>query len=511
MKKIFFLLLTFLMVSCSEDFLDRGSPTQLAEGNFWNNEQDALLGIHGIYDVLQDRVMYSGNLNATAGIPQHDAFADNAFNNYKFEGPGNFVEGRADPAFPFFRDFWTSCYRGIGRANVAIENIQRIPNANISEQARAAVLGQAKFLRALFYYHLAVHFEDVPLITEFQTLQEAYVPKNSYNQVRDFIIAELKEAAQMLPDAYPAAQYGYATKGAALSLLARFELYNGNYNEVLSLTAQVMNLGYVLHPNYAQLFTEAGEQSREIIFSVRFIQDQSSNGEVFSATFLGIPRVNMQPMPNLINAYLCTDGLPINQSPLYNPQNRKANRDPRLTASVYFQGDIFLKYLNRPFGGNTATRFGQRKYIRDDLSAAGIAPSSPGGQDFYVIRYAEVLLMRAEALVETGQLTAAYPLLDMLRTRAGMPTVTAVNGTALGQAQLREIVRLERRVELAFEGLRFFDVKRWGEVETAYQRAINDRVPGYVPVYRGRLSEVFAIPQTDIDANPNLVQNPVWN
>jgi starch-binding outer membrane protein, SusD/RagB family len=511
MKKFIYIITLVFLASCSEDYLERGSLTQLAESNFWQNEKDAQLGVNGIYDVLQDRVLFGGNLNAIAGIPQHDAFADNIFNNYKFEGPGNFVEGRADPAFPYFNNFWTALYKGIARANVAIENIERIPDANISAASKASLLGQARFLRALFYFHLAVYFEEAPLIQKFQTLEEAYVGKNPFEELKAFIISDLKIAAEALPVSYPATQFGYATKGAALGLLARFELYNKNYGEVIRLTSEIMGLGYQLHPDYAQLFTEAGEQSKEIVFSVRFIQDQSNNGETFSSTFLGIPRVNMQPMPNLIDAYLASDGLPISQSPLYNAANRKNNRDPRLAATIYFQGDIFLVHLNRPFQGNTATRFGQKKYIRNNVSASGIGPDQPGGQDFYVIRYADVLLMRAEALAESNQLAEVYTLLNQLRVRAKMPTVTQVNGTNLTQAQLIALVRAERRVELALEGLRFFDVKRWGEVEQAYARAKADPVGPYNPVYRGRLSEVFAIPQSEIDANDKLVQNPIWN
>jgi hypothetical protein len=296
-----------------------------------------------------------------------------------------------------------------------------------------------------------------------------------------------------------------------LALLARFELYHQNFPEVVRLTSEILGLGYELYPNYEELFSTASELSNEVVFSVRFIQDQSNNGETFSATFLGIPKVNVQPMPNMVDAYLAIDGLPISESPLYDPENNRANRDPRLGASVYFEGDIFIKYLDRPFRGNTATKYGLKKYVRDDQSADGIGPASAGGQDFYVIRYAEVLLMRAEALVETGQLAEVYTLLDQIRTRAGMPTVTEVNGTDLSQAELMEMVKLERRIELAFEGLRFFDVKRWGEVEEAYARASGDPVGPYNPEYRGRQSEVFAIPQSEIDANPNLVQNPVWN
>lgn len=511
MKKFIYIITLVFLASCSEDYLERGSLTQLAESNFWQNEKDAQLGVNGIYDALQDRVLFSGNLNGTAGIPQHDAFADNSFNNYKFEGPGNFVEGRADPAYAYFNNFWTALYRGIARANVAIENIDKIPDANISPESKASLIGQAQFLRALFYFNLAVYYEEAPLIEKFQTLEESYVGKNTYEELRAFITSDLKMAAEALPITYPANQFGYATKGAALGLLARFELYNKNYGEVIKLTSEIMTLGYQLHQDYKQLFTEAGEQSKEIIFSVRFIQDQTNNGETFSSTFLGIPKVNMQPMPNLIDSYLCIDGLPISSSPLYKPAARKENRDPRLGASVYFEGDIFVVHLNRPFRGNTATKFGQKKYVRDNVSDAGIGPDQPGGQDFYVIRYADILLMRAEALAESGQLPEVYTLLDQIRTRAKMPTVTAVNGTSLSQPQLVALVKAERRVELAFEGLRFFDVKRWGEVEKAYARAKADPVGPYNPVYRGRLSEVFAIPQSEIDANDKLIQNPIWN
>lgn len=511
MKKIFCLLPVLLLFSCNEDFLDRGSLTQLAESNFWQNEKDAQLGINGVYEVLQSRVLYSGNLNGTAGMPQHDSFADNTFNNYKFEGPGNFVEARVDPATSFFLDFWTANYRGIARANTAITNIERIPETNISAANKALYLGQARFLRALFYMNLAIHFEEAPLILQVQTLEEAYVPKNTYEELKAQIIADLQFASESLPVTYPSDLYGYATKGAALSLLARFQLYNGNYQEVVNLTGQVLTLGYALHANYEQLFTLAGEKSKEIVFSVRFVQDQSDNGETFSSTFAGIPKVNVQPMRNLVDDYYATDGLPIAKSPLYKAATPKENRDPRLAASVYFRNDVFLTDINRTFTGNTATTFGLKKYVRNSASASGIGVFAPGGQDFYVIRYADVLLMRAEALVETNQLAGVYPLVNQVRARVKMPKIEDVEGTGLTQAQLRAIVRHERRVELAFEGLRFFDVKRWKEVEAAYQRATNDKVGPYKPVYRGRQSEVFPIPQSEIDANRNLVQNPVWN
>ncbi len=510
MKKVLIICFVLALTGCSKDFLDKRSLTQLGDASFWKNEQDAILGINGIYDVLQDRVLYSGNLNGTAGFPMYDNFGDNAYNSYKFEGPGNFMAANIDPSNGLFSGLWTSLYKGIGRANVALENIEKIPAANIPDASKQVLLGQALFLRSLFYMNLAVYFQDVPLVLKKQTLEEAYVPKNTYQEVSEQVIKDLKDAANKLPVVYPAGQYGYATKGAALGLLARFQLYNKDYQGVLDATATLLTLGYTLNPSYPQLFTEQGEFSKEILFSVRFFQDVSGNGETFSSTFLPVPKVDQQPMPNLVNDYYCTDGKPITTSPLYNANTPKNNRDPRLSASVYFRNDVFLTDLNRVFTGNTATKFGLRKYIRTSASATGISVFNPGGQDFIVLRYADVLLMRAEALVELNQLAGVYALVNQVRARVSMPTVESVEGPGLSQTALRNIVRHERRVELAFEGLRFFDLKRWGTIQQAFQRVAADNIAGYGAIYRAEKSDVFPIPLSETNANSKLVQNPVW-
>ncbi len=514
MRKILIVSLFIAFSSCSKDYLETPSLTNLAAENFWKTEQDALLGIHAIYDVLQDRIQYSGNLNgfAAAGFPMYDCFGDNVFNatGWLFVGPGNYMLGNVDPNYQLFNTLWASLYRGIGRANLAIENIEKMPLTAITAQKKNELLGQAYFLRGLFYSHIAVYYQDAPLILKVQTLEEAYVPKNSYQEISAQVIKDLKLAVDNLPASYPAARYGYATKGAALGILARFYLYNKDYQGVLDATAAIQLLGYILDPNYAQLFTEAGESSKEILFSVRFNQDVSANNELFSSTFLGAPRVESAPMKNLVEEYLCTDGKPITTSPLYNPATPRNNRDPRCTATIYFIGDVFNTDLNRAFTGNTATRFGQRKYVRRAASATGIAVSSPGGQDFIVIRYADVLLMRAEALLETGQLAAVYPLINQVRARVSMPTIESVEGAGLSQTALRTIVRRERRVELAIEGLRFMDLKRWANMQQAFQRVVADNVPGYAPTYRGVKSETFPIPQSELNVNKQLVQNTGW-
>jgi hypothetical protein len=512
-KKSIFIVFAFTLIfcgGCDKDFLQRDSLTQLAEGSFWKTENDALLGIHGVYDALQARALYSGSLNGAAGLPMYDGLSDNTFNNWTWEGPGDYIQGRIDPANWQFDGLWVASYSGIARANLAIEKIATIPDANISAAKKASFIAQAKFLRALFYFNIALYFEDAPLILKPQVLEDAFVPKNSFNEIKEAIIKDLTEAAADLPVSFPAAEYGYATKGAALGLLARVQLYTKNYAAVVAATDQMLTLGYNLTGSYGTLFTPAGETSKDIVFSVRFTLTQSNNGEVFSGTFESAPKVDMNPMKNLVRDYYCTDGKPITSSPLYDPTKENLNRDPRLTSSVYFTGDIFIVNLNRAFTGNTPTKYGQKKYIRTGPSPTGIGVASPGGQDFYVIRYADVLLMRAEALAELGRQAEAYPLVNQVRARVSMPTVEKAEGTGLTQAQMIEVIRHERRVELAFEGLRFYDLKRWGKMPEAYQRMIADATPGFAPVYRQRRSETLPIPQRELDVNKSLQQNEAW-
>ena len=518
MKKLITLLLaSMILLSCSDEYLDRSSLTQIAEGNFWKSESDAYLALNAAYSVLQSRSMYGGNLNGWQGFPAFDCIGDNAYNQYEWEGPGVFMEGTLNPANGTTGGptgvIWNNSYQGIARVNDIIKNVTLMSDDLISPTSKNQVLGQAYFLRALFYFNLAVYFEDVPLILQPQTIDDAFVPKNSYAEVNAQIIEDLKFASANLPITQPANLYGYATKGAALSLFARVQLYNGVHTGefgVLSLTEQVLGLGYSLHPNYASLFTPANETSSEIIFAVRFLRGVgTNNGENFSATFLGTPKIDVRPMPNLAKDYYCTDGKPITISPLYSATDERLNRDPRALATIYFKNDQYMDNPVRIFPGNGPTTYAQRKYIRRGPDADGNGISEDGSQDFYLIRYADVLLMRAESMAETNNISGATALVNQVRARVNMPSVQNAEGS-VNQFQMIQIVRHERRVELALEGLRFMDLKRWNQVEQAFIRADSDPVAGYTPQYLGHKSRVFPIPQNEIDVNTKLVQHPAW-
>ncbi len=508
MRKIIIAIIVITITGCSKDFLIKENPNELADGNFWLTQKDAYYGINALYNSLCTNALYSGGLNSLVGLPMFDCYGDNGYNQWGYEGAGYFMTANIDPSYYSFSNLWSACYAGIGRANVAIENIQAMPTSVISDSIKNNLVGQARFLRALHYMNLAIYFQDVPLITKPQTLIESYVPKNTFQEVSAQVIDDFTYAASVLPIVYPTAQTGYATKGAALGLLARMKLYTKDYQGVVDATNTLLTLGYTLNASYSPLFTQSGEASKEILFQVRFSTLTNDNKATFSTTYGSQPKVDELVMPNLVKDYYCTDGKPITSSPLYNPATPKANRDPRLTATVYFKGDVFITDAGTVF--NTTphpTNYGLKKYI-----ASSGAVSSANGQDFYVIRYADVLLMRAEALVELNQLPEVYTLVDQVRQRPTvlMPKIANAEGANLSQAALRDVVKHERRVELAFEGLRFYDLKRWGTVQQAFQNAIADNIPGYPIVYRGGKSEIFPIPQSEIRANANLVQNPVW-
>ena len=500
-------------MGCSNDFVERSSLTNIAEGNFWKNESDAFLALNGVYAVLQNKSMYGGNLNGWQGFPGFDGIGDNAYNQFEWEGPGIFMEGNITPASGQTAAIWNDSFRGIARANSVIKNVQEISEDLINNDTKKELLGQAYFLRALFYFNLSVYFEDAPLILEPQTVETAFVPKNSFDEITAQIIEDLKLAVEYLPTTHPDELFGYATKGAALGLFSRVQLYNQEYTGpfgVIELTNQIMGLGYSLNPSYSELFTPDGEESPEVVFSVRFLRgDGTSSGENFSGTFAGTPKVDQRPMPNLVNDYYCIDGLPITASPLFNPSDERVNRDPRALATIYFNGDQYFDDPVRIFPGNGPTGYGMRKYIRRGADAEGNREFAEASQDFYLIRYADVLLMRAEAMAETGDISGAAGLVNLVRTRVNMPLVEDVEG-AVGQSQMIEIVRHERRVELALEGLRFIDLKRWGTVEEAFQRALSDPVGPYNPQYLGGRSEVFPVPQSELDVNPQLEQHPDW-
>jgi hypothetical protein len=355
------------------------------------------------------------------------------------------------------------------------------------------------------------------------------------------ILSDLDIAIGVLPISYSGADRGRVTRGGALALKARAALYaagweqnhGGNqaraaelYRTAADAAAAVRDLGiYTLQPNYADLTRYAGNNSTEIIFADLRVKNGRGHG---SFNWLA-PRSlqggsDVTPLRALVDAYQMTDGLPISSSPLFDPNNPYVNRDPRMYSTLLYPGATFgdITFNSLPGSGTpdevrndfnaTSTGYQFIKYV--DL--ADRADRGNSGIHFILIRYADVLLMYAEAKIELNEADGSvYDAINLVRTRGGMP---AVAPGSLSQATLRDLLRYERRVELAMEGLRIFDIRRWKIAEVVmpgqhfgidYMDAGQKQtIPADNRVFNPTRDYLWPIPQTEIELNPSLTQNP---
>ncbi len=519
------LVMTMPFTGCqsSDQLLSVVSPTTVSDDIFWTQENDAILFVTGTYSALP----------GWFDVMAWDGLTDNGGVNRQFDNKYVYTDGTADPQSAYSRGLWVQFYNGVARANILLANIDRIPAAKIDSTRKARYMAEAKFLRGVFYLQLVSLFGDVPMplvpVTDAEARELTNMPAA---KIYDQILADFDAAAAVLPSAYTGTDVGRATKWAAIAFKARAALYSGRFQIAADAAKQVIDGGaFTLHPNYAQLFSYAGENSKEIIFVHTYsktAQATGTNNNIFGE--YGPPTNSASghvvPIRNLVDAYLMTDGNPITTSPLYDPAWDKMynNRDPRLAATILYptaswDGGVFD---SRPVGLSTkpeainlgnenvsVTGYNIRKYI--DLTDK--ADRGNGGIDVILMRYADVLLMYAEAKVALGQVDASVlAAFNLVRARVNMPTVTT-----LTEAD----VRLERRVELAFEGLRLFDIRRWKIAEKVmpapavtgidYINATGAKKTAAQPASARAFpprAYLWPLPQSELDLNTNLKQNP---
>jgi hypothetical protein len=502
------------LAGCSDDFLRTAPPDQLSDAVFWNDSKDAELAVNAIYPYLWGAMFL-----------EMDALTDNALVHQSYRASYVYSSGTHDAASGWHTGIWNDTYEAIFRANNVLENIDQIPQMNA--QLRERLKGEASFLRAYHYNNLVNLFGAVPLVLKTLKLDQGKVTRTPRAQVVDQILKDLDFAASVLPVSYGAGHRGRATKGAALALKARAALYASRWQEAAQAAKAVIDLNvYSLHPNYRDLFTYKGEGSAEVIFDRQQIKGQyASNVFALHAPFSAQGQSMVVPVRSLVDAYYMIDGLPISESPLFDPENPYESRDPRFDASLLrpgamFNGKIYdstptSKTRDRLGNSFNATPSGYNllKYI----DPADASDRGNSGINFILIRYADVLLMYAEAKIELGQIDASvYEAINKVGARVGMPAVKP----GKSQAELREIVRHERRVELALEGLRLFDIRRWKIAEKVFPGNVYGidivdngvRKPYTVKTgarhFTPARDYLWPIPTNELELNPDLVQNP---
>lgn len=498
-KKLGLLTLLFVIASGCEDSLNIDPADQYSVETFWKTEEHASAGLSGCYETL--RTFYGGSW-----VYETDLITPNGWGYNENGGVGPLARGVHTTTDGLIASKWNQAYQGIGRANTFLDQIGAIP---MDENLKSRMTGEAKFLRALFYFNLVNYFGGVPLILETPDAEKhSDLPRTDRSAVIAQILKDLDEASAALPPTYAAKDIGRVTVGAAWALKARLLLYEGEWASAAAAAQQVIDLGvYTLFPNYRELFKVQNEHNAEVIFNVEFLAPRFNNNFDQPIYILNTPA----PLKDLVDAYLMNDGLPIDQSLQYDASQPYENRDPRLHQTIAVIG---YKHNGKvvQLSDVVNTGFGMKKWtsFSDDVNTATIPPSTDLNP--ILIRYAEVLLTYAEARnEESGPDDSVYDAINAVRARPSVNMPPVASG--LTQNEMREVIRRERRIELAFEGLYYSDIRRWKTAEVVNNGAIYNYEGNAITnrTFNKDRDYLWPIPFVQIQENPALKQNPFYN
>lgn len=532
---------SMLFAGC-QDRLETNPLDQFANESFWKSENDALLAVTGLYRgeiQMNNGAEYSPtDWWSYYGLLYLEFASDNAYDRRGDNADlTKLSDGTLTSSVGVLRNYWRNSYKRIARTNFFLENINKAP---LDETTRNRYIAEARFIRAAQYYYLSQHFGSVPLVTKVLTLQEANnVDKASKDDIVAFVNKEFTEAVNDLPSyaGLSPQERGRISKQGVWAFLGRLQLSEKDYSGAIESYGAIISANEnSIDPNYGSLFDGTNETSSEIIFGTQYLTDLATNAMLqhqYPATAGGWHLHN--PLGSLVEAYQFNDGTNFSyEDGRYDAGSITKDRDPRLGYTVITNGDTFkdFEYQSHPDLTSskdqltttkqaTRTGYGLRKYNNEKFS--GDLQNS--GIDLPVIRYAEVLLSYLEAKLENGD-AIDQALLDAtinkVRARASvnMPAIQTTDAAAL-----RPIMRNERRVELALEGIRYWDLLRWdiahevlqGEFYGApFPGANNLRVnPSGVKdqynrwyvtskKFRKGQDRYWPVPQAEVNVNPKL-------
>jgi hypothetical protein len=540
--------LVILVTGCAKK-LDQYPNYEISTPTFWKTASDAALGLQGCY---------ANVTNIAYDYWYFDGGSDNCYDQYPWESGATYISAGtlSSGLINGINGDYTNEYQSIRSCNTFLDNIG---NVTMDGPTKTQYIGEVTFLRAFDYFLLAQMFGDVPLITSSKTTSDSLAPAPEANVI-SFVENELDSASNLLP-ATPAGG-GRVAQGAALALLARVQLFYKQWSDAAATALQVINSGnyslfkvkslsntdtlddysslvnfanetdkqnfYLGLKSYQDMYLSANEGNPEFIFECQFspAAPYEYTGLANAVNTLLPPSdlngwSSIDPTQSLVDCYWNRDGsvyTPITQAtsagyynwpgtpaPAY--FNQFKNRDPRLYASIWYSNSTWNDYASGytfiwqgPGNNNSATGYNFRKLL-DPAFAAG--PSWQAGQSFPLIRYAEVLLTYAEAQNEaTGPGATVYAALDSIRSRAG---VAFVNQTVYNtQATLRTLIQNERRIELAEEGTRYFDIRRWGIAANVMTTVYDNRNTVTQPrIWQANFAKL-PYPQAAVEANPLL-------
>ncbi|WP_442845767.1 RagB/SusD family nutrient uptake outer membrane protein [Leeuwenhoekiella sp. H156] len=509
MKTIYKLGLLLLLgfTACDRDF-DEPNPNSPTIASFWQNAEDAQKGVNAIYSTFYRTastysrwMYYHGSLHADEGF---GSGGDIGLNNLMSFNQNDYNQNLT-------AETWHNMYVGIFRANQVIANV---PAIDMDEELKARLVGEAKFLRALFYFNLTLYYGRPPLMLE--PSQPLDTPPNATTaEAYAQVALDLEQAIPDLPVSYSGIDLGRATRGAAYALLGKTHLQQQQYTEAAAAFEWLVEgpgAGvYDLTENYRDNFLISTENNVESVFEIQFQENLSET------TDNDVDESRVNNTGTSISQFYAPPGIGFNDGAarrwlideFLEETTVTGERDPRLAASFIFDfTNPAGPDATQVYGQSFSSRFGNgpnangvwfRKLLNDHWkNFEGFR--SPN--NYRLIRYADVLLMYAEALNGLGRTQDAYPYVDRVRERAGLAPLSTAKPN-LNQDAFLEQLKHERITELSGEAWRFADLKRWGDLGPA----LSSRDPEFQNFVVGK-HENYPIPQRDIDLNPNLTQNP---
>ena len=525
MKKIFLTLCAAalcLVPSCVP--LDTPPYDRETDLNYWDEDPNAAFSaLNSCYTSLTG--MYE--------LVYGDGMTDNAYvKGGQNQTIGNGSFGTSDG---YVQSVWNQNYSGIRACCEVLTNIDRVTSLDAALKAR--YIAEAKTLHAFHYYELYSRFGGVPWIDKPISIEESRtISRDSRETVVANVINELKEvlASNALPASYSGNDRGRVTKWAAAALLARVYLFEGNWTELKSITDEIISdSGATLFPSYTGLFEVANEYCSEILLATQYTLVSREHDIMYNIVPPSLGGYsNLAPLQELVDSYVMLNGKAIGKSGSgYDAAHPFDNRDPRLAATVIYTGNSYplpgggtavIDCENGSDGFNVTSDVTPTGYYIRKWWDTAYRLTLHSGLNAILIRYADVLLMNAEANVELGSFDAAVwnKTIRPIRERAGFTDAAALDFPA--GADFRALVRNERRSELAFEGARRADIIRWkiaqdvlnGWCHGIYTGAAVGTDDGFVRIEtRQFLPEkhyLWPIPQKERDMNKNLEQNPNW-
>lgn len=492
-NRILYSILAIVALS-SCNFLEREPWDSVDTSNGFQTQADAVAAVNAAYQPLQWAKIYNMRIWTLDIIAGNSVVgAGGGEDGIETVEMSNFI---ADADNFTALDLWRGPSPGILRCNFVLQNV---PKMDIQDEMRNRLLGEAHFLRAHYYFLLVRLFGEVPLTTEPLTSDsELLSARAPVSDIYALIESDLRAAIQMLPakSSYSATDIGRATKEAAMAELMRvlltYQPDNSRYEEVISLSNQITAMGYKLADNYSDLWNPEKQNGVESIFEVQYYgktnYDFWSNENQCSwlSTFTG-PR----------NSGMAAGGYGWNQ-PTAEFVSQYEDGDLRKEKTIFYTGCPTFDGITYSSSYST-TGYNVRKFL---LTKAQSPDYNTSNQNWVVTRYADVLLMKAEALNELGRTTLSEEPLYEVRRRAGLTDRSKIEG--LTQAQMRDKIIHERRMELAFEGQRWFDMLRYKDNYAL------DFLHSIGKTNATQKHLLFPIPAQEIEANPLLTQNPGW-